>query len=47
MRNHVHLIVETPKANLSEFMRHFNIAYTGAYNRRHRRCFLDCFPGLW
>lgn len=37
MRNHFHLIVETPKANLSEFMRHFNIAYTGAYNRRHRR----------
>src|SRR3990172_6253910 len=37
MRNHFHLLVETPKANLSEFMRHFNIAYTGAYNRRHRR----------
>jgi len=37
MNNHFHLIVETPKANLSEFMRHFNIAYTGAYNRRHRR----------
>src|SRR5262249_39849641 len=27
----------TPKANLSEFMRHFNIAYTVAYNRRHNR----------
>jgi hypothetical protein len=26
-----------PKANLSEFMRHLNIAYTGAYNRRHKR----------
>ncbi len=37
MRNHFHFIVETPKANLSEFMRHFNIAYTGAYNRRHGR----------
>jgi putative transposase len=37
MANHFHLIVETPKANLSEFMRHFNIAYTGAYNRRHKR----------
>ena len=37
MKNHFHLIVETPKANLSEFMRHFNIVYTGAYNRRHRR----------
>jgi putative transposase len=37
MSNHFHLIVETPKANLSDFMRHFNIAYTGAYNRRHKR----------
>jgi len=37
MNNHFHLIAETPKANLSAFMRHFNIAYTGAYNRRHRR----------
>ena len=37
MGNHFHLLVQTPKANLSEFMRHFNIAYTGAYNRRHKR----------
>ena len=37
MGNHFHFIAETPKANLSEFMRHFNIAYTGWYNRRHRR----------
>jgi REP-associated tyrosine transposase len=37
MGNHFHLIVQTPKANLSEFMRHFNIAYTGTFNRRHRR----------
>ena len=37
MKNHFHLVVETPKANLSEFMRHFNVAYTGAYNRRHNR----------
>jgi putative transposase len=37
MGNHFHLLVQTPKANLSEFMRHFNIAYTGAYNRRHNR----------
>jgi putative transposase len=34
MSNHFHLIVETPKANLSEFMRQFNISYTGYYNRR-------------
>ena len=37
MDNHFHLIVETPKANLSEFMRHFNVCYTVFYNRRHRR----------
>ena len=37
MSNHFHLIVETPKANLSEFMRQFNISYTGYYNRRHGR----------
>jgi REP element-mobilizing transposase RayT len=37
MGNHFHLIVETPRANLSEFMRHFNISYTAAFNRRHRR----------
>jgi putative transposase len=37
MSNHFHIIVETPKANLSEFMRQFNISYTGYYNRRHGR----------
>jgi REP element-mobilizing transposase RayT len=37
MSNYFHLIVETPKANLSEFMRQFNISYTGYCNRRHRR----------
>lgn len=37
MGNHFHLIVETPKANLSEFMRHFNVSYTTFYNRRHER----------
>ena len=37
MSNHFHLMVSTPKGNLSEFMRHFNISYTAAYNRRHRR----------
>ena len=29
MSNHFHLLVQTPKANLAEFMRHFNISYTG------------------
>jgi putative transposase len=28
---------ETPKGNLSEFMRKPNITYTGYYNRRHKR----------
>jgi REP-associated tyrosine transposase len=37
MSNNFHLIVETPKANLSEFMRQFNISYTAYYNRRQRR----------
>lgn len=37
MSNHFHLIAQTPKANLSEFMRHFNISYTAYFNRRHRR----------
>jgi len=38
MSNHFHLLIHTPRANLSEFMRHFNISYTSAYNRRHKRC---------
>lgn len=37
MDNHWHLLVQTPLANLSEFMRHFNITYTSHYNRRHKR----------
>jgi REP element-mobilizing transposase RayT len=36
MDNHFHLLVETPLGNLSEFMRQFNITYTGYYNRRHK-----------
>jgi len=28
MSNHFHLLVATPKGNLSEFIRHFNINYT-------------------
>jgi len=38
MNNHFHLLIHTPQGNLSEFMRHFNISYTSAYNRRHKRC---------
>ena len=37
MNNHFHLLVETPLGNLAAFMRHFNISYTGHYNRRHDR----------
>jgi hypothetical protein len=28
MPNHLHFLVRTPKGNLSEVMRHFNISYT-------------------
>ncbi|MBI5198984.1 MAG: transposase [Nitrospirae bacterium] len=37
MENHFHLLSETPLGNLNEFMRQFNIIYTGYYNRRHTR----------
>lgn len=37
MSNHFHLLIETPKGNLAEFMRKFNITYTGYYNRCHNR----------
>ncbi len=37
MSNHFHFLLETPLGNLGEFMRHFNISYTGYFNRRHRR----------
>ncbi len=37
MDNHFHLLVETPRGNLSEFMRYFNITYTSYFNRTHGR----------
>ena len=37
MRNHVHLLVETPEANLSRAMGQMIGAYTQDFNRRHRR----------
>lgn len=37
MENHYHLLVETPKPNLSIGMRHLNGIYTQAFNRRHKR----------
>lgn len=38
MQNHFHLVLQTKKANLSEFMRRFNICYTSWFNHRHKRC---------
>ena len=37
MGNHYHLLVETPKPNLSLGMQRINGEYTQAFNRRHRR----------
>jgi REP element-mobilizing transposase RayT len=38
MPNHFHLLLQTIRANLSEFMRRFNICYTGWFNHHHGRC---------
>jgi len=40
MDNHFHLLLETPLANLSKFMRWFNITYTSHHNRRHNKSIL-------
>ena len=37
MRNHYHLLLETPRGNLSEIMRHINGAYTTYYNVKRNR----------
>jgi REP element-mobilizing transposase RayT len=37
MNNHYHLLIETPRGNLSQIMRHINGAYSTYYNIRHRR----------
>jgi putative transposase len=36
MGNHFHLVVTTPKANLSKWMHQLKTAYTVYFNRRHR-----------
>jgi len=36
MRNHFHLVVETPKGNLVDGMKWFLGTYTGRFNRRHK-----------
>ncbi len=37
LSNHVHLLCETPRANLSAFMHSLQTAYSVYYNRRHQR----------
>jgi REP element-mobilizing transposase RayT len=37
MTNHIHLVVETPRANLGRFMHRLQTAYTIYFNRRHKR----------
>ena len=37
MRNHYHLLIETPEGNLAKGMRHLNVVYTQRYNRRYKR----------
>lgn len=37
MGNHYHLLVKTPKGNLSDFMRHVNGVYTQRFNKRYKQ----------
>ena len=37
MTNHVHMVLETPRGNLSAFMQRFHTAYTVWFNRKHDR----------
>ncbi len=37
MSNHYHLLLETPRANLSRLMRSFTTGYTVYFNRQHQR----------
>ncbi len=37
MPNHYHLLIQTPKANLSRAMRHLNGVYTQRFNRIHKK----------
>ena len=37
LKNHYHLLIQTPQANLSRIMRHLDGLYTQRYNRRHKR----------
>ena len=49
MPNHYHLLVQTPDANLSRFMRHVDGVYTQRFNRAHRRgrsLFRGCYKAI-
>src|SRR3954465_8892778 len=46
MRNHFHLVVETPKANLVAGMKWFLGTYTSRFNRRHKQ-FGHLFSGRY
>ncbi len=37
MRNHFHLVLETPQPNLVAGMKWLLGAYTGRFNRRHKQ----------
>lgn len=37
LKDHFHLLVETPLANISEFMRNVGIRYTSHFNKTHKR----------
>lgn len=37
MDNHYHILLETPRGNLSQIMRHINGAYTTRFNIKHKR----------
>ncbi|MGO8754439.1 MAG: transposase [Gallionellaceae bacterium] len=37
MRNHYHILIETPEANLAQGMRQLNGVYTQRFNRAHKR----------
>ena len=46
MPNHYHLLIQTPDANLSRFMRHVDGVYTQRFNRVHR-CDGSLFRGRY
>ena len=37
MGTHYHALLDTPRGNLSDFMRTLNTGYSKAFNRRHAR----------